>query len=293
MCWLTNACPSTTSATAFFRSAPSAVSAAHREAAPRPGRVSAGTAQYHGPESAGASHGVVDAPRDRPFADEERVRDPAQPRQRIGIFIGNRLARTIRAGHHQHFGSARREEQMMQRRVRQHHAEFVVSRVPRSAKPISPAPEQLAARRKSAALPLAAQLDQLRAPYPISRHHREWLLLAILPFPQSRYGRRVSRIARQVVAANALYRDNRARRNSAACECSRRFPARPSPIANQYAARTQARHRLRVKSPVRGIAVLLRAIARAATRHGRVGPVIGQPRMTEYRGPQFVQLIYG
>ena len=40
--------------------------------------------------------------------------------------IGNRLARAIRAGHHQHLRRAGGEQQVMQRRVGQHHAEIVV-----------------------------------------------------------------------------------------------------------------------------------------------------------------------
>ncbi len=44
------------------------------------------------------------------------------------IFVGDRLTRSIGAGHHQYFGCTRREKQVMQWRVRQHHSEFTVVR---------------------------------------------------------------------------------------------------------------------------------------------------------------------
>ena len=51
---------------------------------------------------------------------------PARRASASSSSIGDRLAGTVRAGHHQHFGSARGEQQMVQRRVGQHDAEFVV-----------------------------------------------------------------------------------------------------------------------------------------------------------------------
>ncbi len=91
-------------------------------------RVAARAAQHDGAARADAHDRVVDASRDRPLADQYRVRDLRQPRNRILIFVCNRLAGAIGARHHEQLWRAVREQQVVQRRVRQHHAEVVVVR---------------------------------------------------------------------------------------------------------------------------------------------------------------------
>ena len=47
--------------------------------------------------------------------------------KRVGIFVGDGLARTVGAGHHQNFRRAKCEQKMVQRSVRKHHAEFAAA----------------------------------------------------------------------------------------------------------------------------------------------------------------------
>jgi len=68
---------------------------------------------------------VVDAPRDRPLTDQERVRDPRQPVECVTVLVRDRFVGSVRGRHHQRIGSARREQQMVHRRVRQHDAELI------------------------------------------------------------------------------------------------------------------------------------------------------------------------
>ena len=127
MCWLTKAWPSTTRVTVFFRSAPTASSGrVDRQFRHGAGSVAARAPQNDGPESADARDGIVDAARDGALADEERVGHAGQPVEGILLVVSDGLAGAVGAGHHQHVGRAGGEEQMVQRRVGQHYAEFVV-----------------------------------------------------------------------------------------------------------------------------------------------------------------------
>jgi hypothetical protein len=71
----------------------------------------------------GADHRVVGAGLDRAVVDEEGVRDPGQPLQRVFVTVGDRLIRNVPAGHHEGLAD-HAEQEMVKRRVRQHHAEL-------------------------------------------------------------------------------------------------------------------------------------------------------------------------
>ena len=153
MCWLTKACPSTTSVIVFFKSAPSArIGRSVGSVGDGSRSIAARAPQNRRAESASARDRIIHTPRDRPLADQESVGDSGKLLQRVVVLISDGFARTIRAGHHQNFGGAGRKEQVMQRSVWQHHAEFVVFRERLPAIPLSRAQERWAAPRISAAL---------------------------------------------------------------------------------------------------------------------------------------------
>ena len=79
----------------------------------RAGSVSARTAQNHRTEYAGARNGVVHAARDRALANQKCIGNSGEPLQCIRIFICDRFAGAVGAGHHQIIRSAGGKEQMM------------------------------------------------------------------------------------------------------------------------------------------------------------------------------------
>ena len=129
MCWLTKAWPSTTSVMRIFQvGAERENGALDRKRCHRARSVTASAAQDDGTEGAGAGHRIVHSPRDRTLANQKSVRDSCETLQCVFVFVGDRLAGAIRAGHDQNFRGAGSEQQVVQRSVGQHHAEFVVVR---------------------------------------------------------------------------------------------------------------------------------------------------------------------
>ena len=160
MCWLTNAWPSTTSVTLFFRSAPSASigrSTGKRRDGAR--RVAARAAQDRRAERADRGRpsrrrGARSAARRR----ETRRRCP--PGARTHRRPGTRSARSSgwRWSSPAASGAPAREQQMMQRRVRQHHAELAIVRRHSGQLPHAPAQARSAAPRDvSSALAASAR----------------------------------------------------------------------------------------------------------------------------------------
>ena len=70
-----------------------------------------------------AKHGIVGPSLDRPVVHEEQVRDPRKPLQCVLVAVGDGLVRDVRARHHQHRARVI-EQQVVERRVGQHHAEL-------------------------------------------------------------------------------------------------------------------------------------------------------------------------
>ena len=216
MCWLTNAWPSTTSVIAFLRSAPSASTGrVDRQRRHRAGRVAAAPPQDHRPAA------VRTARPSRPPAGRSAARRsrnasarPASRSQRVLVLVRDRLARAVGAGHDQHIGRAGGEEQMVQRRVREHHAELVVVRGDARQSVAAPAPARSAraADSRAALRPRARARPAPCAVVEVPRHQRERLLLAELPLAQRADGSRVPRVAGEVVAAEALDGEDARRR---------------------------------------------------------------------------------
>ena len=193
-------------------------------------RVAAGAA--HELEAAGRAigartqHAVVAARDDRTVVHEQRVGDARKTPDGFVVVDHQRLAAGIGAGHHEHelvrhleprraVRSPRRlvEQQVLQRRVRQHRAE------PRERR----AQRREGIRRRARALRnstigRSAELSERmlcgshgrerRQRSDIGRHDRERLLLARLARPQPGHGVAVARIAGQVKSAEALDRND-------------------------------------------------------------------------------------
>ena len=189
MCWLTNACPSTTSVMVFFKSAPRArIGRLHRKHSHCARRVPASAAKHGRAENSGASNRIIHAPRDRTLADQESIGDFGKAVQRFDIVEGNRFARTVRARHHQHFRRARCEEQMMKRRIRQHHAEFVIVGRHAGRFDFAGAITMGRAGGRQKRFRFGRNLDERSSDVQILRHQREWLFLAIFSIAQSLHG---------------------------------------------------------------------------------------------------------
>ncbi len=153
MYWLMNAWLSTTSVMVFLRSAPTArtgrsagIVATAPGAYPRARRKSSARADPRG-------HRVVDAACDWALADEKDIGDAREPVEGVVVLVRDGLARPIGAGHDQQRRRAGREQQVMQRRVGQHHAVVAVVRchvrqclragartMGRAAEPAAPSP---------------------------------------------------------------------------------------------------------------------------------------------------------
>jgi len=65
---------------------------------------------------------LVAAPFDRPIVDQQRIGDRAEPRQRVVVEVGDGLVAEVARGHHQRPAELPQQEHM-QRRVGQHHAD--------------------------------------------------------------------------------------------------------------------------------------------------------------------------
>ncbi len=74
-----------------------------RQHSNRPRRISARTPQNHRPKDSIAHHRILHSPRNGPFANQKCISNPLQVSLCASVILkSNRLARTIRARHHQH-----------------------------------------------------------------------------------------------------------------------------------------------------------------------------------------------
>ncbi len=154
MCWLTKAWPVDDESDRVFEvGAESEDGAAGWQGGSGAGGVSARAAKNCGAENADASNGIVNATRDGSFADQECVGDAGELLQGIFVAVGDWLARTICAGHNQDFGGTRGKQQMVQRRVGQHHAKIVIFRSDSRQIDLGFARGRWAERRSSSRLP--------------------------------------------------------------------------------------------------------------------------------------------
>ena len=121
---------------------------------------------------------------------EEGVRDRGQPGQRVVVPVGDRLVGHVPAG--QHDGAAdRREQQVVQRGVREHDPQLPVARRHRGRDARARPPRQQHDRAPRAGQQRGRRLVHLAQPPrggQVGHHDRERLVLAVLAAAQRRGG---------------------------------------------------------------------------------------------------------
>ena len=168
--------------------------------------------QRQRPPARDPQHGVVRARVDRPVVEEERVGDRCQPRDGVLVLVRDRLVGDVPARHHQRLADVG-QQQVVQRAVREHHAQLRRPRSDRGGDARARPP------RREHDRPVAAlqqrrldgvELDQLARGLEVGGHQRERLLLAVLARPQLGDGVLVGRQAGEMEPADALHRDHAA-----------------------------------------------------------------------------------
>ena len=178
------------------------------------------------------------------------------------VFVCDRLARAIRASHHQNIGSSGRKEKMMKRRVREHHTEFIV--IGRDFGKLSfrgreyDWPSGRGQQRFSA----RGEFDEIACCCEIFDHHGEWLFFSEFSFAQIRNSVSVFRVTREVVTAETFHGHDAAQAKNlsgltnACVACDEYFRTHFQGIRR---AAIGTRDRLRMEAAVGGIAVFGRA----------------------------------
>ncbi len=218
------------------------------------GRVASSATEHHGARGTASHDRVLDPACDRPLAHEEGVGDAGESLRRVLVLVGDRLARAVGARHDQHVWRTGAEQEMVKRRVGEHDAELpVVGRHVR--KRDARGRDHDGRRRRSEQLfRLGRELDQASRGREVTRHQGKWLLFPELPHPQRRNGRRVSRVAGEVISADALHGEDRPgskKVRSGANGIVARSPSSPSSPSSSVQANNRG-HRRRTRPAERG-----------------------------------------
>ncbi len=178
----------------------------------RAGHVAARAPDEQRATADGARDRVVGARLDRPVVGEERVGDAGEPFQRVVVAEGDRLVGDVAAGQHERRAHVA-EQQVMQRRVGEHHPEVGRARRHGRRHRRIRAPrrehDRSARRAQQLARPVVER-DKCLGRLKVWRHHGERPLLAVLARAQRGDRVLVGGQARQVIAADALHGDDRA-----------------------------------------------------------------------------------
>ena len=233
-----------------------------------------------------AGDGVVVPRPDLAIVGEEAVREPGQPRQRVVVVGGQGLVGEIARGQH-HGASERLEQQVVQRRVGQEDAQPPVAGRNGRGEAWQPAPTGSqqddrpggAREQRPLQCPDAAQgLDRGGVP----DHDGERLRPPALAVPKAAHRVLVGRVAGEVVAAQALHRDDRAREQGRNGGAERVLAGgdgrgRSGGPPGEHRTADGAGDGLRVEAAVRGIAVFgLTVRAEGERPHRRLGAVVRQ-----------------
>ena len=232
----------------------------------------------------GAQNRVVGSHPDRAVVEEEGIGDRAQPLARVIVEVGDRLVGDVARGHHQG-GADVREQQMVKRRVGQHHAQ-VGGAGRHRARHVGVRPPASDDDRPRAvgqqALLGRGELDQGAGCLEVRRHQGQWPCLAMLARAQCRHRRLVGGDAGEVVAADALDREDGAgaeHRRGGLERIAAGGVAEPRPVGVDEPgsrAAVRARVRLRVKAAIDGIVVLgSAALAHLEAGHRGQRAVVG------------------
>ena len=211
---------------------------------------------------------VVAALQNRPVVHQKHIRNGSQPRARLVVVNRNRLLAQVGGCHHQRIHARIGQQQMLQRRVGQKHAQPRNSRRNRRCNAI---PTQRARqhdrprRRLQQRFLFGAQRAQLPCHIHIARHHCQRFAVAMLALPQPHHGRFVARIHAQVESANSLHRGNLALGQILQRKPHSIVPARGlGRVRRALQPNPRPAHRarvgLRVEAPVQRIVVLALAI---------------------------------
>jgi hypothetical protein len=207
---------------------------------------------------------------DRPVVGEERVRDAAEPLERVVVAVGDRLVGDVAAGQHDRCAGGVRE-QVVQRGAGQHEPELPVAGRDRGGdRRARPAIEQHDGPAPVGEQPggHVADLAQSTCDVHIGHQERERLVLAVFAAAQLGRGLLVLGQDGEVVVTEPLDRDDPpgvrqgGRLGDRVAGLVRAVRAQPQPRAAVGAAR-----RLRVEAPVRRVVVL----RRAGRAHGEAG----------------------
>ena len=231
-----------------------------------------------------ADDGVVGSRLDRAVVDQEQVGDLGEPLAGVVVLVRDRLVRDVAAREHERLPQIR-HQQVVERRVRQHHPELRRPGRDRRRDRGVRTPRREHDRAHAAREQLLVQgrrEDQLARRREARRHQREGLVLAMLARAQLGHRDLVARKASEVEAADALHRHDRAVAQRARCGLERvervRIHERAAAGPGQRHARAAVRAgvRLGVKTPVRRVVVLGPA-GRAHREAGHCGvrPVVG------------------
>ncbi len=173
------------------------------------GHEASRAAQRHRTAAHHAHHGVVGAGVNLAIVDQEAVGDSAQARERVAVVARDRLFRAVAAGHHQP-GWAAPQQEILQRRRRQEHAQL---REPgRDAGGQRPAPrrgehDRSRGRGERVAGDIVEGRDLFQR-CERARHHRERLRRSVLARAQSRDRIRIARVDGEQEAAGAFDGDD-------------------------------------------------------------------------------------
>ena len=251
-------------------------------------------------------HGVVARHVNRAVVGEHRVGEEGQLVGRLPVVEDDRLVADVCAGQNQcvryRLGPAgnRGEQQVVNRRVGQQHAEQRAARRDRVRDRCARQPAQQHDRaRRPGQRPLLARVDLGQQPSrgQIPCQHREGLVAPRLALSEPGDRLRAVGPAGQVVTADALHRDDPALGENPLGGCDRLVgPGRGDAVAGEPESRATVvtGDRLGVEPAVGRIVVLPLAPSahREAGHRGRRA-VIGRSLMIVNRGPQSVQVMNG
>ena len=169
---------------------------------------------------------------------------------------------------------------MMQRRVRQHHAELIIFGSDSRQFDSCAREDDGAGGRLQQCFGIGPEFDKAARDCDIFRHQGEGLFFAEFSGAHRTDRTSVLRVASEMVAAETFHRDNLARAKILRCFLNRCHIAARNLIASlikvMRAAR-RARDGLRVKAPIRGICVFGGALSVERPRgHRGVRAIVGQ-----------------
>src|SRR4028119_1590464 len=174
------------------------------------GRVAAGAPEGRGSARGYPNHAVVATGVDGTVVDEKEIGYLAELHKRLVVAVGDRLVRVVAAGHYERDARIP-QQQVVQRRVREHHPERRLARGDLVDDPTlfaTPQEDYGAGRGSEEGLFLMGYVAEFPHLHEVAGHEREGFVLAHLAAPQGPDRSGVERVAGQMVATEALDGDD-------------------------------------------------------------------------------------